>query len=148
MLVILKKEVHNLGEAGEIVKIRDGYGRNFLLPRGLAIPASESNVHVLEHQQRIADAIRRKERDGANTTAARINEIALTFRREAGEDKKLFGSVTNRDIAEALAAEGIQVDRKAILLEEPIRQIGLSDVTIRLHKDVSARLRVYVIAQS
>lgn len=145
MLVILKKEVHNLGEAGEIVKIRDGYGRNFLLPRGLAIPASESNVHVLEHQQRIADAIRRKERDGANTTAARINEIALTFRREAGEDKKLFGSVTNRDIAEALEAEGFKIDRRDIVLDEPIHTIGVFHVPVKLALGVKAEVKVYVI---
>jgi large subunit ribosomal protein L9 len=147
MLIILKKEVHNLGEAGQIVKVRDGYGRNFLIPRGLAIPALESNVRVLEHQKRIADAIRRKEKESATTLAARINDLSITFRREAGEDKKLFGSVTNRDIAEQLVAEGIEVDRKQVQLDEPIRQIGLSDVTIRLHKDVSARLRVYVLAQ-
>lgn len=147
MLIILKKDVHNLGETGQIVKVRDGYGRNFLIPRGYALPAVESNVRVLEHQKRIAESIRRKEKEGAVTLAARISDMALTFRREAGDDKRLFGSVTNRDIAEALAAEGITIDRRQILLEDPIKSTGLSDVAIRLHRDITARLKVFVLAQ-
>jgi large subunit ribosomal protein L9 len=147
MLIILKKDVHNLGETGQIVKVRDGYGRNFLIPRGYALPAVESNVRVLEHQKRVAESIRRKEKEGAVTLAARISDMALTFRREAGDDKRLFGSVTNRDIAEALAAEGITIDRRQILLEDPIKSTGLSDVAIRLHRDITARLKVFVLAQ-
>lgn len=145
MLVILKKEVHNLGDAGAVVKVRNGYGRNFLIPRGLAIPAIESNVHVLEHQKRMAEAIRRKELAGAKALAERLSNTALSFRREAGEEDKLFGSVTSRDILDALAGEGLEVDRRALQLAEPIRKIGLVEVEIRLHKEVSAKVRVFVM---
>jgi large subunit ribosomal protein L9 len=145
MRVILKQEVHNLGDAGEIVKVAAGYGRNFLIPRGLAIPAFEGNVRQLEHQKRVADAIRRKQLAGAKALATRLETLAITIRREAGDDDKLFGSVTNRDIADALAAEGIVVDRRAVVLDEHIRTIGLFTVPIRVHRSVQSSVRVYVI---
>lgn len=145
MRVILKSEVHNLGDAGDIVKVAAGYGRNFLLPRGLAIPASETNANQSAHEKRMADAIKRKQLSGAKEAGAKLDATAVSIRREAGEDDKLFGSVTNRDIADALAAEGIEVDRRAITLPEPIRAIGLFTVPVRLHREVTAQLRVYVI---
>lgn len=145
MLIILKKDVPNLGETGQIVKVRDGYGRNFLIPRGFALPAVESNVRVLEHQKRVAESIRRKEKEGALSLSARLGDMALTFHREAGDDKRLFGSVTNRDIAEALAAEGVEVDRRLIQMPEPIKAIGLFTVPVKLHRSVTANVRVYVI---
>jgi large subunit ribosomal protein L9 len=145
MLVILKKEVHNLGDAGDIVKVAAGYGRNFLLPRGLAIPASESNANQAAHEKRMADAIKRKQLASAKEIGARLESSAVSIRRETGEDDKLFGSVTNRDIAMALAEEGIEVDRRAIQLDEPIKAIGLFTVPVRLHRQVTANLRVYVI---
>jgi len=145
MRVILKKEVHNLGEAGEIVKVAPGYGRNHLIPNGLAVAASEGSVREAEHQKRVADAIKRKQLAEAKSVAERLAATSISIRREAGADDKLFGSVTNRDIAEALAAESIEVDRKRIELADPIRQIGLFNVSVRLHRDVSASVRVYVI---
>lgn len=145
MRVILKSEVPHLGDAGDIVKVAPGYGRNYLLPRGLAIPASEGSVKQIEHQKRVAEAIRRKQMAGAKELAAKLENMAVSIRREAGDDDRLFGSVTNRDIAEALAAEGIEVDRRAIQLEEPIKRICLVTVPIRLHRDVTASVRVYVI---
>lgn len=145
MRVILKAEVPHLGDAGDIVKVAAGYGRNFLLPRGLAIPASDGSMRELEHQQRIAAAIKRKQLAGANELAAKLQNSAVSIRREAGDDDRLFGSVTNRDVAEALAAEGIVVDRRSIIIEEPIRGIGLFTLPIRLHREVSASVRVYVI---
>lgn len=145
MRVILKDEVPNLGDAGDIVKVAPGYGRNFLLPRGLAIPASEGSVRELEHQKRVADAIRRKQLAGSKELAARLENSAVSIRREAGDDDRLFGSVTNRDVADALAAEGIEVDRRSIQLGEPIKSIGLFTVPIRLHREVTASVRVYVI---
>jgi large subunit ribosomal protein L9 len=148
MRVILKQEVPHLGEAGEIVEVKPGYGRNYLIPRGLAIPASSGSVAQLEHQQRVADAIRRKQMSGAQSMAARLEGVAVTIHRTAGDDDKLFGSVTNRDIAEALAAEGIEVDRRAIKLDENIRAIGLFNVPIRLHREVSATVRVFVMRKS
>lgn len=145
MLVILKKEVPNLGDAGDVVRVKPGYGRNYLIPQGLAILANESNVAELEHQKRMADAIRRKELGAAQELAKQIGETAVTIRREAGEDEKLFGSVTNRDIVEALAEREIVVDRRAVQMADAIRSIGLFPVKIRLHRDVTAELRVFVM---
>ena len=145
MRVILKAEVPHLGDAGDIVKVAAGYGRNFLFPRGLAIPASEGSIKEVEHQQRLAAAIKRQQLDNAKELGKKLENSAVSIRREAGDDDKLFGSVTNRDIAEALAAEGIEIDRRTIQLDEPIRAIGLFTVGIRLHRDVQASVRVYVI---
>ncbi|MFK7928378.1 MAG: 50S ribosomal protein L9 [Myxococcota bacterium] len=145
MRVILKKEVANLGDAGDIVKVRPGYGRNFLIPRGLAIPANEGSVKQLEHQQRLASAIKKKELAGANELGAKLGQTSITIRREAGEDDRLFGSVTNRDIVEALAAEGIEVDRKSVQLDDHIRSLGLFQVPVRLHREITATVKVYVM---
>jgi len=143
--VILRKEVANLGDAGDIVKVKPGYGRNYLIPRGLAIPATEGSVRQLEHHQRVADAIRRKNLAGARELKEKLEGTAVSIRRETGEDDKLFGAVTNRDVADALAAEGIEVDRRQIVLDDPIKSIGLFTVPVRLHRDVAANVRVYVI---
>lgn len=145
MQVILKQDVPKLGQAGDIVKVAAGYGRNYLIPRGLAVPATSSSVAQAEHAQRIAHAIRRKNLSKAEVLAEQIEGNAVSIRREAGEDDKLFGSVTNRDIAEALAAEGIEIDRRTIHLDEPLKSIGLFTVAVKLHRDVTANLRVYVI---
>jgi len=145
MRVILKHEVENLGDAGDIVRVAGGYGRNFLIPRGLAVLASEGSVAELEHNQRIADAIRRKKLSAASALAEKLEGTAVSIRRETGDDEKLFGSVTKRDIVEALAAEGVEVDRRAVQLDEPIKSIGLFTVPIRLHSGLSASVRVYVI---
>lgn len=145
MRVILKSEVAHLGDAGDIVKVSDGYGRNFLIPRGLAIPALEGSMRELDHQQRMAEAIRRKQLAGAQALAKQLEGTAVSIRRETGDDDKLFGSVTNRDIAQALSDEGIEVDRRAIHVDEPIRSIGLFNIPVRLHREVTAQVRVYVI---
>lgn len=145
MQLILKAEVLNLGDAGDIVKVKPGYGRNYLIPRGLAIPATEGSVRQADHQKRVADAIRRKNLSGARELKEKLEGTPVSIRRETGEDDRLFGSVTNRDIADALAAEGIQVDRRSIVLDDPIKSIGLFTVAVRLHRDVIANVRVYVI---
>lgn len=145
MRVILKNEVANLGDAGDVVTVKPGYGRNFLIPRGLAIPATEGSVRQVEHQNRVAEAIRRKNLATSKELKERLEGTAVSIRRETGEDDRLFGSVTNRDIAQALADEGIEVDRRAIQLDDPIRTIGLFNVPVRLHREVTANIRVYVI---
>jgi large subunit ribosomal protein L9 len=145
MRVILRKEVANLGDAGDIVKVKPGYGRNFLIPRGLAIPATEGSVRQVDHQKKVADAIRRKNLSGAKELKDKLEGTAVSIRRETGDDDRLFGAVTNRDVADALQAEGIEVDRRAIVLDEPIKSIGLFTVPVRLHRDVTANVRVYVI---
>jgi large subunit ribosomal protein L9 len=145
MRVILKKEVQNLGDAGDIVSVKPGFGRNYLIPRGLAIPASEGSVRQLDHQKRLAEAIRKTEFEAAKAMGDKLTGTSITVRREAGEDDRLFGSVTNRDIVEALSAEGIVVDRKAIQLEDHIRSLGLFQVPIRLHRQVTATVKVFVL---
>lgn len=145
MRVILKQEVPSLGDAGDIVRVAGGFGRNYLIPRGLAIAASEGSVREAEHQQRVAGAIRRKRLAGARELAEKLEATAVSIRRETGDDDKLFGSVTNRDIIEALQAEGLDVDRRQVTLAEPIKNIGLFTVPVRLHRDVTANIRVYVI---
>lgn len=145
MRVILKKEVPNLGEAGDIVNVKPGYGRNYLIPRGLAMPASEGSIKQVEHQKRLADAIRKQQLESARTLGNKLSATSVTIRRESGDDDRLFGSVTNRDIADALAAEGVEVDRRAIQLEDNIRTLGLFQVPVRLHRDVTAMVKVYVM---
>lgn len=145
MRVILKQEVDHLGDAGDIVTVKAGYGRNYLIPRGLAIAASEGSVRQAEHQNKMAEAIRRKQLATAQALAAKIADVAVTIRREAGEDDKLFGSVTKRDIAEALAAEGVEVDRRTLQLEDNIRSIGLFTVPVRIAKEVTGEIKVYVM---
>ena len=145
MRIILKSEVPNLGQPGDIVEVAPGYGRNFLIPRGLAINASEGSVRQAEHQLKLAEAIKRKKLVVAQELGKKLENLAVSIRRETGDDEKLFGSVTNRDIVEALAAEGVELDRRLVNLEEPIRSIGLFNVPVRLHAEVSANIRVYVI---
>lgn len=145
MRVILKQEVPKLGDAGDIVTVKAGFGRNFLIPRGLAIPANQGSVTQLDHQQRLADAIRRQQLNNAQELGTKLGNTSVSIRREAGEDNRLFGSVTNRDVAEALASEGIEVDRRNIKMDEPIRSLGLFQVPVRLHREVTAMVKVYVM---
>jgi len=144
MRVILQKDVQHLGHVGEIVKVKDGFARNFLVPRGLAIAADERNVRRLGHQKRMAAAKAAKELTRAKALAEQIEQNAVTIRRAAGEDGKLFGAVTNRDIADALERDGFTIDRKGVVIDEPIRQLGMRVVKIRLHPAVEANLTVYV----
>jgi large subunit ribosomal protein L9 len=145
MNVILLENVDNLGQTGDTVKVKDGYGRNYLVPRGLAVIADERNSRRMAHQKRQADAAAAKQRSVADELAAKLNETAVSIKREAGEEGKLFGSVTNRDIAEALSAEGLDVDRRKIVLDETIRNIGVFSAKVKLHRDVEASVKVYVI---
>jgi large subunit ribosomal protein L9 len=143
--VILQEDVQNLGPAGLVVDVADGYGRNFLLPRRLAVLADERNRARLEHQRRITTAKQTRAAAEAKALAAQISSTAVSIKRQAGADDKMFGSVTNQDIAEALAAAGVTVDRKNIHLADPIRNIGVFQVPVRLLKDVEATVKVYVI---
>jgi large subunit ribosomal protein L9 len=144
MKVILQDKVDHVGNTGDIVKVRDGFGRNYLIPRGLAVLADEGNLKNLEHQKRVVAARAAKLLKEAQELAGKVNANAINIKMEAGEDNKLFGAVTNRDIAEALARDGFTVDRKAILIDEPIKQLGMRVVKVRLHPEVEANLTVYV----
>ena len=144
MEVILKEDVPKLGSRGEVVKVAEGYGRNYLLPRKLAIEATPGNRAVIEQMK--AAAQRRSIRDQADAEglAQQMKELTLAFRRKVGEQDHLFGSVTSQDIAEALEAKGFTVDRRKIHLDEPIKALGEFQVSIRLHKEVTASVKVAV----
>jgi large subunit ribosomal protein L9 len=144
MKVILQEDVNNLGATGDVVDVADGYGRNFLLPRQLAVLADARNVRRVEHQKRIAAARQAKVLATARELAGRLANVAVSIKRAAAAEDKIFGSVTNADIAEALAAEGIELDRKLIGLAEPIRNVGVFNVPVKIHKDVEAAVKVYV----
>jgi large subunit ribosomal protein L9 len=147
MDVILRQDVEKLGHAGEFVTVKDGYGRNFLLPRGLAYLATEGNRRRLEAEK----SQRAKKHAGevvtAKEIAARLEAVSLTFTMKAGEGDKLFGSVTNHDIADRLKAEGFDLDKKAVELDEPIRLLGVYKVPVRLHHDVKPEVRVWVVRE-
>lgn len=145
MKVILQEEVANLGTTGEVVEVADGYGRNYLLPRSLAVLADERNTRRLDHQRRLAAARQSKVLAAAKELAGKISGTAVSIKRQAGAEDKIFGSVTNQDVQEALAAQGVEVDRRNIVLSEPIRNIGVFQVPIKIHRDVEASVKVYVI---
>jgi large subunit ribosomal protein L9 len=144
MEVILRDHVENLGKRGEIVKVADGYARNFLLPRKLALPATDANRKWVERERKIAEARDMQERGAAEAIAARLNALELTISRKTGENDQLYGSVTNGDIAELLAAKGFDIDRRKILLPDPIKALGENSVPVKLHRDVTANVRVTV----
>jgi len=147
MRVILQKDVANLGGVGDIVRVKDGYARNFLVPRGLAVFADERNVKHLNHQKRVAATKAEKELAKAKAYAARLEDNPITVKRQAGEDGKLFGSVTNRDIAEVYTADGFTLNRRQIVLSEPIRELGLKSITVKLERGVEATIKVYVVGE-
>ncbi|HTT66731.1 MAG TPA: 50S ribosomal protein L9 [Gemmatimonadales bacterium] len=147
MDVILREDVEKLGRAGEVVTVKDGYARNFLLPRGLAYLATDGNRRRLGAEQRQRDRKVAAEVSSARDLATRLETVSLSFTMKAGEGDKLFGSVTAGDIAERLAAEGLAVDRKAVELENPIKTLGVYKVPIRLHADVKPEVRVWVVKE-
>jgi len=147
MKLILREDVHNLGKSGALVTVKDGFGRNFLLPRQMAVLANEQNVKQLEHEQAVIAARQAKLKAGADEEAKRISGVHVKIARKVGEQDKLFGSVTALDIAEVLAAQGQKVDRRHIHLPEPIKALGSFEVEIRLHRDVVAKVKVEVVKE-
>lgn len=147
MQIILREDVPHLGKSGELVSVKDGYGRNFLLPRKLAVLASEQNKRQLEHERAVIVARQAKLRAGAEASAKSLSGVAVKIARKVGEQDKLFGSVTVLDIAEALAAAKQNVDRRSIHLPEPIKALGSYEVEVRLHRDVIAKVKVNVVAE-
>jgi len=145
MRVILRENLENLGKAGEVVTVRPGYGRNFLLPKGLAVPATEKDEARLQHEQRQISSRLAKLAKQLASEADRLSQASVSLARAVGEEDKLYGSVTNRDIAEALAEQGIKLDAKKIVLAEPIKTLGLTEVPVKLGHDVTATLKVWVV---
>jgi len=146
MDVILQQDVENLGTIGDVVKVKPGYARNFLLPRGLALKADAKNLAVLEHRKRALTAKRAKVQKANQEAATRLASLSLSIAARAGEEQKLFGSVTNLDIQKALASQGFEVDRKKIHLEIPIKTLGEHTATIDLGAGVRAPIKVTVVA--
>jgi large subunit ribosomal protein L9 len=145
MRVILREDMDNLGKAGEVVSVRPGYGRNYLLPQGFAVPATEKDVARLQHEQRtIATRVAKLAKE-LQSEADRLSQVSVSLTRQVGEEDKLYGSVTNRDIADALAEQGLKVDAKKIQLEEPIKTLGMSTVQIKLGRNVAATIKVWVV---
>jgi large subunit ribosomal protein L9 len=144
MEVILKEDVAKLGARGDVVKVAEGYGRNFLLPRKLAIEATSSNKQVIEQMK--AAAVRRsaKEKSQAEELAKQFEGVSVSFQRKSGEHDQLFGSVTSTDLAEALEKKGFNIDRRKIQLHEALRTLGEFTVPIKLHKDVTAHMKVVI----
>lgn len=144
--VILTDEVRGLGNRGEVVSVAAGYARNFLLPKELAYLATPGNVKRLEQEKKRYDVSQAKEKDQAATVAKAFDGLTVTVRKKAGEHDAIYGSVTASELAEALAAKGITVDRRRIDLEEPIKRLGTHTVHVRLHREVVAALNVEVVA--
>ncbi|MDA8388787.1 MAG: 50S ribosomal protein L9 [Nitrospiraceae bacterium] len=147
MKIILKEDVRNLGRMGDTVNVKTGYARNFLFPGNFAVEASEKNVREVEALKKQLALRAVKHRDDALAAAERINTLVLTFKAKAGEEGKLFGSVTSMDLEEAAKARGILLDRKKIILEEPIKRLGEYSVQVKLYQDVTATMKVVVEAE-
>jgi large subunit ribosomal protein L9 len=148
MEVILKEDVANLGHRGDVVKVADGYGRNFLLPRKLALQATLANKAVIEQMKTAAARRSATEKAQAEQLVAKLEPLVLSFTRKSGENGQLFGSVTSADIAGDLEAKGFEVDRRKIQLTEPIKSLGSFDVAIKLHREVTAHVKVQVAADA
>ena len=147
MEVILREHVENLGRRGEIVKVADGYARNYLLPRKLALLATAGNKKQIEREREKFDAREADEKRVADGLAQHLANVEVVIARKVGETDALYGSVTTVDIADALAAKGIEVERRKLQLHEPIKQIGEFNVPIKLHRDVTAQVKVKVVAE-
>ena len=145
--VILRKDVADLGRAGEMVHVRPGYARNYLIPQGIALLATEGNRRRFEEERRQVEQSAERERQQAADLAADLEGQSLTFTVRAGDEGRLFGSVTAADIAEALEGEGLTVDRKLIRLDDPIKELGVYDIPVRLHTDIEPQLKIWVVAE-
>jgi large subunit ribosomal protein L9 len=148
MEVILKEDVPNLGLRGDVVKVADGYGRNFLLPRKMAMQATAANKAVIEQMKASAARRSASEKAQAEELATRLTPVELTFIRKSGEAGHLFGSVTSADIAAELAAKGFEIDRRKIQLTDPLKTVGENTVGVRLHREVTAQIKVNVVAEA
>lgn len=147
MKVILREDVSNLGSAGTVVTVRDGYARNFLIPRHVAVPATSNSIKAFEHEKRTLDAKRAKRQKEAETLKAKLERVSCSISKKVGEQDKLFGSVTTQDIEKAFKAEGFDVDKKDILLPEPIKALGVYTVPVRVFDDVVANTKVWVVRE-
>jgi large subunit ribosomal protein L9 len=147
MQVILKENVKDLGHIGDVVNVKDGYARNFLIPKGLAVEANPKNIKALEHEKKKIQELAKKAKTAAEELAARVSGTSVTIKAKTGEADKLFGSVTAMDIADALQKEGMDIDKKKIVLDEPIKRLGSYTVNVKIYSDVTAQLNVQVVSE-
>jgi large subunit ribosomal protein L9 len=148
MKVILTKDLDNLGRAGALVDVKTGYGRNYLLPRNLAVLATAKNIRQLEHQQSGILARAAKEKQNMAAIAQKISAIEVKFTRKVGDQNKLFGSVTSKDVHEQLVAQGYPIERKQVHMPEPLKEVGTHEVEVKLHPEVTVKLKVTVGAEA
>jgi large subunit ribosomal protein L9 len=148
MEVILREHVDNLGRRGDVVKVAAGYARNFLLPRKLALAVTDENKRQIERERKVAEVRDAQEKASADAYAQRLEQLEIEIARRVGENDTMYGSVTSADIAHALEAKGFEVDRRKIQLAEPIKTLGDVQVPVKVHRDVTAKVRVKVVAQA
>ena len=148
MEVILREHVDNLGKRGEIVKVADGFARNYLLPRKLALPATEGNRKHVERERKIMETREAQEKSGAEAIATRLATVDIAITRRVGDTEQLYGSVTAADIVDFLKSKGFDVDRRKLILPEPLKALGEFDVPLKLHREVTVPLKVKVVKES
>jgi large subunit ribosomal protein L9 len=148
MEVILREHVDNLGRRGDVVKVAAGYARNYLLPRKLALAVTENNKRQIEREKKLAEARDMEERSAAEAVAQRLAQLEIEIARRVGEHDTLYGSVTSADIAQALQARGYEIDKRKIVLHDPIKSIGETTVPLKIHRDVTAQVKVKVVAEA
>lgn len=146
MQLILKQDVPELGHAGDLVEVKPGFGSNYLIPQGMAVLATPKNKSQMDHQRRMIEASIAREKRDAEDLAKQLEGLSVTITRLVGEDDKIFGSVTNKDIGQALADEGVKIDRRRIVLSEPLKALGVYEVDVKLHRDVKTQIKVWVVA--
>ena len=147
MKVILTKDQENLGNAGEIVKVKDGYARNYLIPRSIALEASKVNMRAYEESKKRQQAKKSREVAGAEELAAEMSKVSITARVQVGEDEKVFGAVTSLEISALLEEKGFTVDKRDILLDEPIKALGIYNISIKVHQEVKAEIKLWVVKE-
>jgi len=147
MKVILRKEHEKLGQIGTIAEVKDGYARNYLIPRGIAYPATDGSMRALEEEKKQAERRSNKELKENEKLAANLDKVSLTVKMKVGEDEKLFGSVTAQMIADALKEQGYTIDKRVIDLEEPIKALGIYTVNVKLHQSVIGKVKVWVVSE-
>jgi large subunit ribosomal protein L9 len=147
MKIILKKDVEKLGKAGEIIETKRGYARNYLIPQGFAVEASTANMKIFEQEKATAQRRFQQEVGSAEELAAQLNTVSVTAAIQVGEEDRVFGAITNQNIADLLAEKGYEIDRKKIILEEPIKSLGVFEVPIKIHSEVEAKIKVWVVRE-
>ncbi|MBU4310257.1 50S ribosomal protein L9 [bacterium] len=147
MKVILRERVENLGNIGDVIEVKVGYARNFLIPKGLALETNPKNLRILEQEKRMKEAAKKREKEKTIALAQKLKEISCTVRVKAGEDDRIFGSVTPLDIKKALDSQGIDIDKRNISIEENIKTLGIYHALIRLHPEVETKIKVWVVKE-